>query len=120
MNVEPEDINLMVKLLDYALLSFVEERESTAMSPTQRQHREGSDNPSNDVPPTLISNDSAVMETPHSPLDPLSLPEELDWPSGSFYAFPEVTNGLSFFGRPWSTHLSEGTTYLGQYFGPSD
>lgn len=120
--VEPEDLNLMAKLFDYAALSIVQEKIPPVINSTPQNRPEGSDTASNAVPHSIISasDDSAAIGTQQSRPDPLAMPEELDWPSETSHIFPDFTNDLSFFGRPWSTHFSEGSTYLGQYFDSSN
>jgi hypothetical protein len=114
-NVEQEDIDLMAKLFDYAVLSAEQERISPAADSTPRHGLETSDLASSDLVPRSIistSNDSAVIETRPIRADPLAtaVSEGLDWPNEDFGIFPDIANDWSFFGRPWSTHFSEDST----------
>ena len=118
MNVEQEDIDLMAKLFDYAALSAELERISSAINSTPRHGLEASDMTSSLVTHSIISasNDAAVIETRQIRSDSLAVPEELDWPNEEFDIFPDASNDWSFFGRPWSTHFSEGTDIAGPTF----
>lgn len=110
MNVEQEDIDLMAKLFDYAALSSKHGMvvSSITANSTPRDRPEASDSAVNFVQAIApASEDLAAMETRDINLEPLAVPEELDWPNGYFDTSADMTNDWSFLGQRWSTHFSE-------------
>lgn len=109
MHVDQEDIDLMAKLFDYAALSDDPGRTPVNNS-TPRRRSEAPDTAVNCFPQSIVStsDDSTVIEPRNIRTDPLAVSEELDWPTGYFNTFPDVTNDWSFLGQRWSTHFSEG------------
>lgn len=100
----------MAKLFDYAALSGEQGGISPVTNSTPPRRPEASDTALDFGPQSAISvsDDSAVIETGHIRPDPLSVPEEVDWPNGFFDVFSDVTNDWSFLGQRWSTHFFEG------------